>query len=278
MIHSEYQIKDSLNLLKSKHKHKNIKYKTKLCVSVLNGEKCPHGEKCRFAHDKSELKLNKCFFGKECRFVKYLKEGNEFINIHPKKCLFIHPGETEINYKNRLKDNLKKCYFGSNCKLVSIDNNGNWININNEKKCMCYHPGESERNYKNRIRYIKIKKSGIILFDNNKILLVKNRRTNLWGFPKGSVENFDKNLKYAAIRELKEETGYIIDYESIEKGILIFRDFILFNVNIKNIIEKRERTDHEEILTQNFFTLEEIKEMDRRYIDGSVYKFILKYL
>ena len=36
-----------------------------------------------------------------------------------------------------------------------------------------------------------------------------------WGLPKGKVEDFDKDLKSAAIREVFEETGYILEYNHV---------------------------------------------------------------
>ena len=36
-----------------------------------------------------------------------------------------------------------------------------------------------------------------------------------WGLPKGKVESFDKDLKFAAIREVVEETGYHLEYKHL---------------------------------------------------------------
>ena len=36
-----------------------------------------------------------------------------------------------------------------------------------------------------------------------------------WGLPDGKVEDYDKDLKSAAIREVFEETGYILDYNYV---------------------------------------------------------------
>lgn len=40
--------------------------KTKLCNSIIKGEKCKH-RKCRYAHSVDELVIPMCFFGKGCR-------------------------------------------------------------------------------------------------------------------------------------------------------------------------------------------------------------------
>ena len=55
------------------------------------------------------------------------------------------------------------------------------------------------------------RKAGIVIYNQptNSLLLVQSRG-NLWGFPKGSIEE-NETIKEAAIREVKEETGFSID-------------------------------------------------------------------
>jgi putative (di)nucleoside polyphosphate hydrolase len=81
---------------------------------------------------------------------------------------------------------------------------------------------------------VKIRKAvGAIVFQNNEYLLVHkvksiNAKTDIpghWDFPKGGVEDSDKDLEAAVLRELKEETGsskYIIVREYNEKINFIF--------------------------------------------------------
>lgn len=62
----------------------------------------------------------------------------------------------------------------------------------------------------------KIISSGVILFYRNKtenpeVLLIKNKKSGLWGFPKGHVEN-KETLIETAIREVKEEIGLEINH------------------------------------------------------------------
>lgn len=52
---------------------------------------------------------------------------------------------------------------------------------------------------------IKEKSCGIIVFDNNKVLLIKHNGGHI-SFPKGHVES-NETEKETAIREVKEETG-----------------------------------------------------------------------
>lgn len=63
------------------------------------------------------------------------------------------------------------------------------------------------------------KSCGCIIINNDKVLLIFERRRDYWGFPKGHVENNETEIE-TALREVKEETGLdvIIDenirYES----------------------------------------------------------------
>jgi 8-oxo-dGTP pyrophosphatase MutT (NUDIX family) len=52
----------------------------------------------------------------------------------------------------------------------------------------------------------KVRKAGCIVFYQNRILLVKQRSSGKWGFPKGTVKK-GESLEDAAIRETLEETG-----------------------------------------------------------------------
>ena len=75
--------------------------KTRMCISVEKGIKCPHGDNCRFAHSLSELKLAPCMYGCDCRFVQSKGDGM-FGNIRGQKvCKFIHTDETRESYYER---------------------------------------------------------------------------------------------------------------------------------------------------------------------------------
>tara|TARA_R110002110_G_scaffold336918_3_gene547577 strand:- start:268 stop:648 length:381 start_codon:yes stop_codon:yes gene_type:complete len=59
-----------------------------------------------------------------------------------------------------------------------------------------------------------LKYAGFFIIDNNNKVLILKENSKLWGSPGGHIEDFDKNSKEAAIRELKEETG--IDYYKLD--------------------------------------------------------------
>ena len=36
--------------------HLDVRYKTKMCLQIVNGRPCAYGDKCKFAHSESELR------------------------------------------------------------------------------------------------------------------------------------------------------------------------------------------------------------------------------
>ena len=59
--------------------------------------------------------------------------------------------------------------------------------------------------------------AGGVVVDNNKVLLVKNKKSeyvddpkSFWGFPKGHMEE-GETPKDAAKREVSEETGFVVE-------------------------------------------------------------------
>jgi ADP-ribose pyrophosphatase YjhB (NUDIX family) len=69
----------------------------------------------------------------------------------------------------------------------------------------------------------KIRKAGSFIYDKNtnKILLVQSRG-QLWGPPKGTIQD-DEEILHCAIREVKEETGIDLDEKNFE-GFLIVKN------------------------------------------------------
>lgn len=67
----------------------------------------------------------------------------------------------------------------------------------------------------------KLKKAGTFMYDKktNKILLVQSRG-QLWGPPKGTIQN-DENPLECAIREVKEETGITIEEDVLQGSVTI---------------------------------------------------------
>ena len=61
----------------------------------------------------------------------------------------------------------------------------------------------------------KVKSCGCIIIENNKVVLVQQKKGN-WGFPKGRVEKNETECE-TAIREVKEETNLDVIIEDANK-------------------------------------------------------------
>lgn len=132
--------------------------------------------------------------------------------------------------------------------------------------------------------------AGGIVLDNNKILLVKNRKNeyvdnskSFWGFPKGHLQDGEAP-KDAAKREVLEETGFIIelmdkkplvesryeifvDKEKVKKTVWFFKMNIVkaFDSEPDNEIEEVALVDYETAL--DLLTHEEDKKILKYVFD-----------
>ncbi len=116
--------------------------------------------------------------------------------------------------------------------------------INNNFNNNNYLTNKNYINNNNTINSLKNKCAGGIIIDpwnniNNytkyNILIIKQRLGNNWGLPKGHCEE-GEDLEYAAIREIKEETG--IDFSELVEGIDYLKVYIPEN-NGYNLTNKK---------------------------------------
>lgn len=101
----------------------------------------------------------------------------------------------------------------------------------------------------------------------NKILLVKGRKGQMWSFPKGHRERYDKTTIDCALRELKEETGI-----ALTKDYLITKKYKAGEYFIY-AVPQEFRTfpqDTREIEDASWFTFEEMCDL-RKNIDVSLF-------
>ena len=132
--------------------------------------------------------------------------------------------------------------------------------------------------------------AGGIVLDNNKILLVRNKKSeyvdnpkSFWGFPKGHMEDGEAP-KDAAKREVMEETGFIVeltnekplvesryeifvDKEKVRKTVWFFKMNIVkaFDSEPDNEIEEVALVDYETAL--DLLTHEEDKKILKYVFD-----------
>jgi len=82
-------------------------FKSQMCRSLTTvpKTKCPHGDKCRYAHNINELLCNvkECGFGAGCKLVGKDTTVGEYKNIGYKVCSYKHPMESKNSYIRRNK-------------------------------------------------------------------------------------------------------------------------------------------------------------------------------
>lgn len=107
----------------------------------------------------------------------------------------------------------------------------------------------------------------ICISPNNKVLLVKGKKGQMWSFPKGHRERSDKNSLACALRELKEETGI-----SLHKDYIAYKKYKAGEYFIYSVPEEYRTfpQDTREIEDANWFTYEEICEL-KKNIDVSLF-------
>mgnify|MGYP001375423102 CR=1 FL=1 len=72
---------------------------------------------------------------------------------------------------------------------------------------------KQQHHHNNSIRKYK---SGILLYNpKTKSILIVQSRGNMWGFPKGSLEQ-GENFKECALREFREETGIVMKEDILD--------------------------------------------------------------
>jgi hypothetical protein len=72
------------------------------CVSVYLPISCPHGDKCHYAHSKSEFKPKECRMKQHCLGVVQIGRNTYRNSKFSKTCRFIHPYESLTSICSRL--------------------------------------------------------------------------------------------------------------------------------------------------------------------------------
>lgn len=106
----------------------------------------------------------------------------------------------------------------------------------------------------------KAPRAGCILMntDTNKVLIVHETTSGFWGFPKGGKRR-NETMIDAAIRELKEETGKIVDPSQVS-AIVIYKRNKLYV--IKGRFPVQCTVDGREIDKYDWATLDELGQMN----------------
>ena len=91
------------------------------------------------------------------------------------------------------------------------------------------------------------KRAGIVMYNSvtDKFLLVQSYG-KLWGFPKGHME-LGEEVRNAAARELKEETGIVISTKDLCEFICIHNNALYYIINTENEHGSLSESDSREI-------------------------------
>lgn len=111
--------------------------------------------------------------------------------------------------------------------------------------CTLFCRDNAEGIYKSSIRYGKKRRKGGIVFhdlNKDKILIVQSYGEK-WGFPKGSLEDVDKDIEECAIREAFEETGIKLSKEDFQSSFKCYNSVYFYTVYNEKLIYVKDIPD-----------------------------------
>lgn len=98
----------------------------------------------------------------------------------------------------------------------------------------------------------------IVISTQNRILLVKGRKTGIWSFPKGHLKGAETSLE-CALREMLEETGISMNlHKNYLRRKLFAGEYFFYNVESEIEATPKDTT---EISEAGWFSFEEISRM-----------------
>ena len=92
---------DAFDTLVDKDKMAQKFEKTRMCKSIEDKTRCPHGARCKFAHSLDELNIRDCLFDGNCNLVE-VRDGKCLNKSKTKKCSFKHSCEEKEDYYYRV--------------------------------------------------------------------------------------------------------------------------------------------------------------------------------
>jgi len=121
-----------------------------------------------------------------------------------------------------------------------------------------------------------IKRAGIILDCHDMYILVKSNTNKKWSFPKGRIEP-EEEYNECAFREFREETGIDLEKEDIyliRTKVIGDTMYFYYKAHDPSLIEREFSLDEKEIIEANWFSLEEMRELEERSCNVGVKVFI----
>jgi len=216
--------------------------RTVMCRSVTQKTRCPHGKRCRYAHTLDELNKRECLYRHTCRLVQKASEGC-YINTGKKVCNGWHPQETEDSYCTRLRIPQAKSPPKSTAPKAKP---APWADARERYRFKAPETKPEIRS-ESKMPPQRQLRAGIIMSrklpgKKPEYLMVHRKSCDKWSFPKGGVEP-GETLQQAAVRETREETGYIVEIPSTAKPILYGRSYYFILYYEQHCRQQVPRTD-----------------------------------
>jgi 8-oxo-dGTP pyrophosphatase MutT (NUDIX family) len=83
------------------------------------------------------------------------------------------------------------------------------------------------------------RKAGVLVLCQDQILLTQSYN-NFWGIPKGQIEPFDQSIKQCAERELREETGLVVDLEEKDLHSVLMGNCYIYKLCLPDKVDTFE--------------------------------------
>ena len=128
------------------------------------------------------------------------------------------------------------------------------------------------KNYNARPRYFtrNYRKAGVLIYDplSERVLLVQSCG-HLWGPPKGTLK-IDELERECAVREVKEETGLDISYDSFSQSVNIKNNAIYYYLEMGAGDVNVQEHENEEHNDANGITWIKLSCLENAIIDGNI--------
>lgn len=172
--------------------------------------------------------------------------------------------------------------YNSHYTTTSLYNNLNYNHyINNENNIV--------HNFINNINYFKYKSNiadvtecGMIIINNNKMLIIYQNESQKWGFPKGKMTSDEINNKLyfnCAKRELHEETGILLNFYKYKKlNSVIIKNKLFFIVTMLSPIKLSYPIDSDEIGKMKWIDIQNVNDFIQDNDCNITMKCISKYI
>lgn len=173
---------------------------------------------------------------------------------------------------------LYNSYYSSN-----HNNNTYYYNnqfINNNKLVESFVNNINQFKYRSNIS--DVTECGMIILNNNKMLIIYQNESHKWGFPKGKMTQDEINNKLyfnCAKRELHEETGILLNFYKYKKlNSVIIKNKLFFVISMMSPVRVSFPIDSDEIGKMKWIDIKHVHDFINKNDCNITMKNIIKYL